>query len=762
MRFAATHKFVSYLMVTTAFLVLALSGELATEVSVLTTVGIVASFFFDPQRRPWMAHRVYRWGWNLAMMALLFASVAGWLQGEALLSMGTRLLCGLLVAKLWSRHGNRDYLHAYILSFFMLVAGSILNNNLIYGVCFVFYVIFTTWTLSLFHLRREMEENYLLKHMPSKDGKTAESERVEVERILNSRRVVGKAFLLGTSLISVAIFIVSGTVFFLTPRIGLGIDLGLQRHGMTTSGFADRIELGGYGRIRDNPQIVVRVEVPSGKPERTLYLRGVTFDQYDRGRWARSRKIASQHFVRYMNYYVVGQGPETQNFARFKRAVAEGLRTEIYLEPMDTNVLFAPTRAMAVVPPEGLLPGSGGSFHLTAGPGGEIFSPDRKAGMRYTVYSDVQPPDPAALRRSPDLPPEHDPELEAYLDLPRSLPDRVRQLAQRITKDARGPHQKAQAILSYLHTNYRYTTQLNRNERYEPIEDFLFEQHQGHCEYFASAMAVMLRSVGVPSRSVNGYQGGEWNEYGRYLVVRQQNAHSWIEAYLPGMGWVTYDPTPPSGLPPGAETGAWSRLKQLADTMEMSWFKYVIEYDLRTQVKMAEGAYSWVNRHRGKQRGFGIRSRLRAAWTLLRARAPYAIGGLVALGGVGALAYVLWRARGGQRRVPIARTDRLLQKALGELRRRGYGQRPGETLQQMARRISDMQEPAGSPFTELVGRYYACRFGYDEVDLGEFRELTRRIEKAQRRPDPPPAKPADATKPAAARPAPPDGLLPPR
>src|SRR4030095_2661131 len=99
----------------------------------------------------------------------------------------------------------------------MLTASAILNSDLAFALCFVGYVVTATWTLTLFHLRREMEDNYLLKHSDD-----AQSERVEVERILNSRRIVGGSFLVGTGIVSLGIFLVSALAFFLIPRFGFG------------------------------------------------------------------------------------------------------------------------------------------------------------------------------------------------------------------------------------------------------------------------------------------------------------------------------------------------------------------------------------------------------------------------------------------------------------------------------------------------------------------------------------------------------------
>ncbi|MCS6913895.1 MAG: DUF3488 and transglutaminase-like domain-containing protein [Myxococcales bacterium] len=719
MRFAATHKAVSYLMVSTAFSVLALSGELPPELTVLTTVGIVGSYFFEPQRHSFMNHRLYRHGWNLALVVLLGLSILSYLRAEPLLGIGSRFLCCLLLAKLWNRKTNHDYLHAYIISFFMLVAGSILNNNLIYAICFIGYVVFATWALTLLHLRREMEENYLLKHLPARDGRGAESERVEVERILNSRRVVGTPFLLGTSLISLAIFASSAVIFLLMPRIGIGLDIPLQRHGVQTSGFSDRIQLGGHGRIRDNPQVALRVELPAGRPSHPLYFRGVTFDRYDRGQWSRSKKLPPQPLGRYMNYYVPGEESTALSWPKLERRLSGALRAEVYLEPLDVPVLLVPVRLLAIVPPEALVPGA--AMHIHPGPGGEIFLAERRAGIRYTTYSDVSMPDAIQLAQAPDLPPDHDEDLDPYLDVPQTLPARVRQLAVDLTRGARGPYEKITTLIQYLQRNYTYTTTLQRDDRYEPLEDFLFVQKRGHCEYFASALAMMLRVVGVPTRSVNGYLGGEWNEYGRYLVVRQQNAHAWIEAYLEGNGWVTFDPTPPSAFPL-LEEGVWAHLRQLIDTLEMSWFKYVIEYDLRTQVQMAEGAIRWVQKHQ-QRRGLGLRPHLH--------RLKYLAGGLLIMVALGFLsAWMVLRWGGSRRRGTMPhrpKADRLLRQALAFLERRGHRQRPAETLRQLATRIGAAGDPAAEPFARLVDRYYAYRFGGEPVDMAEFRSLTRSL-----------------------------------
>src|SRR5207245_2617446 len=144
---------------------------------------------------------------------------------------------------------------------------------------------------------------------------------------------------------------------------------------------------------------------------------------------------------------------------------------------------------------------------------GRTYSVERKSGLRYTVYSDDREPSIPTLLGAPDLSSDSAEELQAYLSVPPDLPKRIAELAARVTAGKKGPFTKPIAMEQFLSKTYRYTLDLKRDERYEPIEDFLFVQKAGHCEYFSSAMAVMLRTQGIPTRSVNGFLGGEWNAY---------------------------------------------------------------------------------------------------------------------------------------------------------------------------------------------------------------------------------------------------------
>ena len=207
----------------------------------------------------------------------------------------------------------------------------------------------------------------------------------------------------------------------------------------------------------------------------------------------------------------------------------------------------------------------------------------------YHAVSDISQPPPGSVRIATGEVPV---QADRYLQLPNVNPE-VRQLATRISAPAPTSFDKASAIEHYLLTNYSYSLQQpallrerqpGRNSWSDPLSFFLFERKQGHCEYFASAMAVMLRTIGIPSRVVNGFRGGEFNSLTGSYIVRARDAHSWVEAYFPGQGWIGFDPTPPDPKP---SASSWDRAQMYLDAMREFWREWIINYDFGHQVTLA-------------------------------------------------------------------------------------------------------------------------------------------------------------------------------
>ncbi|MFF3924515.1 transglutaminase-like domain-containing protein [Paenibacillus lactis] len=169
---------------------------------------------------------------------------------------------------------------------------------------------------------------------------------------------------------------------------------------------------------------------------------------------------------------------------------------------------------------------------------------------RYTVESLYIQPDMQGLRTSAGKDPSYMKEL--YLQLPDSLPGRVRDLAKTVTSDASNRYEMVKAIESYLERNYTYTLQTAiPPEGSDFTDQFLFESREGYCAHFATAMTVMLRSEGIPARYVTGFAPGEPVEGKEHTYrVAEKNAHAWVEVFFPGTGWVMFDPTPGFGTEP--------------------------------------------------------------------------------------------------------------------------------------------------------------------------------------------------------------------
>lgn len=716
MPFSLTHKVCSYLMVLAALASVVLSGGLPLVATLLVFGSIALSWFAEPPR-----YRVERYtmAWNIAALLFLAYLIVRVVQGGEVILAGLSFLVFVLINKLFSRRTSRDYQQAYVISFLMLVAATTLDTGLAYAVCFALYVIFAVWSLTLFHLRREMEENYLLKH----SGAGEQSEKVEVERILHSRRIVGAGFLAGTSVLSLAMLLAAALVFALFPRIGFGLFAGPKRPGIAAVGFSDQVQLGHHGAIRDDQRVVMRVELGApGKrelPPVTLRWRGSAFDRYDRGTWRHSAEVAGRATVvtPREGLYVLNRVAGASDLLAPQSIRAETLRQQIYLEPLESSVVFAADRPVAVeLPPRKI--GRQQPFVPRRGPLGEIRAANRRTvGAHYVAYSKLVAPEQDRLRAARPLVSKR---FARYLQLPPDLPARVRELAFEITRGKESPYEKVLALESYLQRNYTYTLELTHESGREPVDEFLFETRRGHCEYFASALALLLRVVGVHTRHVNGFVNGQWNEYGQYLAVRQADAHAWTEVLFPRVGWVAFDATPPQGVPAARAGGLLQRVNQLLDALRMRWFTYVVEYDLSKQIALVERARLALRGRNRAQPAVGVKG-----WIAAHRRLVYGLGGLAVV--VTLLVLLRRRLRraasstGGQVRAPVHPATRLYLKMLRTVDKtssvplvsRGLGacnRLDHQTPAEFARQLLASRDPSATLVASITQHYYAARF----------------------------------------------------
>ena len=266
---------------------------------------------------------------------------------------------------------------------------------------------------------------------------------------------------------------------------------------------------------------------------------------------------------------------------------AQPVHYTVLLEPLATDALFVPGQALSL---QGNFSGEEiNSFsamrraYLLIDATDTLKNPFRNfTAIRYDGFSRLPSPGTAKLRAAPaDYPEEI---TSVYLQLPR-LDPRIPALTREITKNAQTPFDKAVRIENYLRSRYAYTLNLTGSPGHDPLARFLFETRAGHCEYFASAMAIMLRTLGIPTREVNGFLPGEYNDLGGDYIVRESDAHSWVEVYFPGVGWQVFDPTPAG---PINGTNFLTRLGLYMDWMEITWNEWVVGYDFTHQLLLAQ------------------------------------------------------------------------------------------------------------------------------------------------------------------------------
>jgi hypothetical protein len=329
------------------------------------------------------------------------------------------------------------------------------------------------------------------------------------------------------------------------------------------------------------------------------------------------------------------------------------------------------------------------------------------------------------------------PDIERYLQRSPRVDPRVVELARTITAGEPSDYDKAAAVEQYLRTRYGYSLQMATTPPPDPLAYFLFERKEGHCEYFASAMAVMLRAVGIPSRVVNGFHGGEYNDLTGSYIVRARNAHSWVEAYIPGYAWVSFDPTPPDSSP---AAGSMHRFALYLDAAREFWREWVINYDFLHQRNLTISAMAY-GRNAGEQTRTWIRGLYEALLASARQvhrdaeRRPrtWALGAVLAIMTCVLLANAarLWRLARTHR---LARTPMKAPQAAASawygcmtrsLARKGFRKTAVQTPGEFVASIADLE--LKSSVARFTRHYERARFGKSGQDAARLPEIFEEI-----------------------------------
>ena len=712
MRFGLIHRIMTDALAALGLLSLLASGELNRWFVVATLVGLAVAVLL-PQRL--QDHGVLRRAAVVVPLSLLALQVSRLFSGESLLPLAVEFAAALQVVRLATRRGAAHDQQVIVLALMHLIAGTVLGGGLSYGLCFLGFLIVAPGALVLSHLRREVEGNY------RQGARDRTGLPVDVPRILRSRRVIGRPFLVFTCLLSVPIFLFTAVVFVAFPRVGLSLLLLGNDRRERVVGFSDRVDLGGVGRLRADPTIVMRVQhpnLPAEPPMRlALYLRGAAFDRYNGHSWSRSPGGADQRVEQIGSNVRLRRWPDP----------ARDRRLRIDLEPIDPSVVFLPPDAAALTlwAPPTALPGTTPTLYV--GPEGQIrYRAQGEGGLRYeVVLADGSEPAPAALDAAARA---------RYLALPSDLPPRVAALAKTWVGEETDPERRAKRIETALRKGYRYDLESPSGAAKNPLDDFLFVSKRGHCEFYSTAMAIMLRTQGVPTRNVNGFIGGTFNRFGRYYAVRQGDAHSWVEVYVDGKGFVRFDPTPPADAAPQSEiTGVLAFVRDMVEAAAQRWDRNVVGYDMRQQASLL----------RAMRDQYGaLRSRSRVASTVLASpqRAFLSLCGVAVLIGAGVYFFRRRRAPRSAPPPPDAKEAQLretaeLYRALDSaLSQRGAARPSGTPPLTHARSLAQLGHPVAPAALRLTERYLRARFGHEAFTPEERREFLREVRDLARPP----------------------------
>ncbi|HQY59990.1 MAG: DUF3488 domain-containing protein [Myxococcales bacterium] len=718
MRFGLVHRLMTNALATLGVLAIVNTAGMPpwTAAAVLGGLAVAVALPESLQVKPFMRTLA-----TLGPLALFVIEVLRVIFGASALDIAVEFAGFLQVLRVATRRGAAHDQQIIILALLHFVAGTVLGGGLAYGLCFVGFLIVAPGALVLSHLRREVEGNY------RQGARDRTGLPVDVPRILRSRRVVGRGFLLTTCLLSLPIFVFTGALFILFPRIGLSLLLVNHTRSGRMVGFSDHVDLGDVGTLRSDPTVALRFTLPDtpDPPLRmTIRLRGTAFDTYDGRAWSRS--VIERHPID-LAY------PNVVPILRLPRP-AQDRRISFDLEPIDPPVLFLPPQAVAAQLRLPTTPGQQEGVYVSAGPEGELrYASPSTHGVRYDVFL-AGSGEVVTQRLAPT-------DRSRYLTLP-PLPPRIGELARAWTANQPTPLAKAKAIEEHLRNDFHYDVTSPSGGKPQPLDHFLFETKRGHCEFFSTAMVMMLREVGIPARNVTGFVGGTYNRFGKYYAVREGDAHSWVEAHLeqPHPAWVTFDPTPTAAARPLQETGgAYLYVRDFVEAVSQRWNRYVVGYDLGTQVRLFEAANRSYNQARSRA---GLTQGLAGQLT----RAPVLAGIVVALGVV---AYWVWRRQRpkdpatGKVATPKARAALLVielyQSLDAALAARGLARAPSTPPLRYAEDLRRRSHPLAEDVHAMTLAYLAVRFGgasLDPLTKRTFEEGIRAV-RAFREPPPP-------------------------
>lgn len=730
-----------FLLVSTGVLAVVSTGKLDS----VSTFAPVAALLYKgvrvwQGRGPELSARVATW---LVLGYFLFFPVDIWVFSRSLaegapnpplyaaLLSAIHLLLFATLVRLYSARTNRHYAFLAVLAVTSMLASAILTVETSFLVALAVFLVLSVSTFVALEIRRS----------------AAGAVSVPFEPGSPVARQMGRALSATSVLVAVSVLAVGLVLFFVIPRFTTGYLSAINLQSGLMTGFSDNVELGEIGQIQQNSAVVMRVRIDGDSTRAAdIHWRGIVLTNFDGDRWftpVHNQAVIPKDAAG--EYFFGGSPlpPGADDFftaSSLPAADSYPLHYTVLMEPVATDAIFIAPRPDMVrgrfgeessVPGE--LPHPG---YLFLDRTGSLFNPlHNNSKGSYEGFSRVPAIPASELRKAPaDYPAGI---LDTYLQVP-PLDPRIPQLASKIAADSANEYDKAANIERFLMSHYSYSLNLSGPRAKDPLANFLFVRRSGHCEYFASAMTVMLRSIGIPARYVTGFLPGEFNDVGGDYIIRESDAHAWVEVYFPSYGWITFDPTPPGD---GKHGGLFDRLSLYWDWFQFAWGEWVINYDFSHQMTLGQTLHrssrSWSDRARDlyRRKSSAIMQALLGLDKKIEASAWFLPGALIllvvilfVLRGRSIIRYAFTRwslraRRGGNLTASLAALEyaemlRLLEKC-------GWKKAPSQTPLEFAAAIPAADLSA--PVAQLTELYQSARFGSHPARVEQMSFLLRSI-----------------------------------
>lgn len=570
-----------------------------------------------------------------------------------------RTLFLLLSLKLFEKKRLRDYFQIYLLELLSFAGLS-------------FYYI-GLWFFLLLLLQLFMICLFLFLHLYFEEGEVSLLSRNEF-----------RAIILTVFALFFATILVGSLFFFALPRLENPLfGLGQGERGRGKTGFTEEIRLGGVSQIQESTKVVIRftLEGETLRDPSNLYIRLLTYDHFDGRAW---KRMAGEVAL-----------PQRGVQGHTKRALLYLLEEmEGYIPTIEYTYYLK------------------GNFKFLHFRDGTIKTADQ---ITYPLRIELQ------FSEEQIGSPQNGEDLSNYLQVPQGMGDAIRSLATSLKGET--PAETIRNTLNFLkQSDFKHSlTDLPRGDR--PLEEFLITRKKGNCEFFAGAMAILLRLNGIPARVVGGFKGAVYHPQGNYYLVLEKFAHAWVEAYLEGR-WQRFDPTPVATF--GVfqrERNVFLKIKIYLDLLNFYYMKFIVDYDLQKQKRLLQTLGNLFHRAKSIPEDRQLTAR---AKDLKKSALPLFIFALILV-----LSLLLLRYR--EKLILLKdyltrRERRLLLAFERELEKWGYLREPWEGIFEFAERIGDERvRKIALEFAEIYGSYLYRDRSVDREGLERLRKCLKAL-----------------------------------